>query len=270
MQGASRSSLAVARTTLDEVLSGDVDAASVGEDLLAVAGVLGRSAALRRALSDPSREGRVRSELVDRLFSGRISDEAREVARFSVAQRWTRDAHLSVALEELAVEAFLANAQRHDRLGQVEDELFRFNRIVDAHSDLQAALSDRRASESSKGALVKTLLSDKVAPETLRLTSHAVATPTARFDRAIESYQQFAAKRQSQVTAVVTSATELNDHQLERMSAALTKQYGQKVHVNLVVDPTVLGGVRVEIGDEVIEGTISNRLADARRHVTRS
>ncbi len=270
MEGASRSSLIASRKTLNEVLRGDVDATAVGEDLLAVAGVLGGSSALRRALSDPSREGRVRSDLIDRLFLGRISDEARQVARFSVAQRWTRDAHLRLALEELAIEAFLANAQRYDRLGQVEDELFRFNRIVQGHSDLQAALSDRRSSESSKGDLVKSLLTDKVAPETLRLASHAVATPTARFDRAIESYQQIAAKRQEQVTAVVTSATELSDHQLERLRAALSKQYGRKVHINVVVDPEVLGGVRVEIADEVIEGTISNRLSDARRHVTRT
>lgn len=270
MEGASRSSLTAARKALNEVLGGDVDAAAVGDDLLAVSRVLGGSAALRRALSDPSREGRARSELIDRLFSGRISNEAREVARFSVAQRWTRDAHLSLAIEEFAVEAFLANAQRHDRLSQVEDELFRFNRIVQGHSDLQAALSNRHASESSKRDLVKSLLSDKVAPETLRLASHAVVTPTARFDRAIEAYQQIAAKRQDQVTAVVTSATELSEHQLERMGAALSKQYGQTVNINLVVDPEVLGGVRVEIADEVIEGTISNRISDARRHVTRT
>jgi len=270
MQGASRGSLIGARKTLNEVISGGADAAVVGEDLLAVAGVLGGSAALRRALSDPSREGRARAELIDRLFSGRISDESREVARFAVAQRWTRDAHLSLAVEELAVEAFLANAQRHGRLGQVEDELFRFNRIAQGHSDLQAAFSDRRASGSSKSDLVKTLLSDRVAPETLRLTSHAVATPTARFDRALESYQLIAARRQEQVTAVVTSATELSDQQLERMGTALSKQYGQTVNINVVVDPEVLGGVRVEIADEVIEGTISNRLSDARRHVTRT
>ncbi len=269
MQGASRNSLTAARKSLNEVLDGDVDAATVGEELLAVAGVLGGSAVLRRALADPSREGGERSDLINRLFSGRISDEARSVARTSVAQRWTRDSHLSLALEELAVEAFLANAQRHDRLSQVEDELFRFNRIVGGHSELQAAFTDRRASERAKSDLVKQLLSDKVAPETLRLTSHAVATRTARFDRAIESYQKIAAERQSQVTAVVTSATELSDQQLERMSAALSKQYGRAVHVNLVVDAAVIGGVRVEIGDEVIEGTISNRLADARRHVTR-
>ncbi|MGB3828193.1 MAG: F0F1 ATP synthase subunit delta [Ornithinimicrobium sp.] len=269
MEGASRASQAEARRSLNEALDGDTDAAALAEDLLAVAGVLGGSAALRRAAADPSREGRDRSRLIDRLFVGRISDEAQQVARHTVAQRWTRDGHLTQAMEELAVEAFLAGAEREDRLGQVEDELFRFNRIVSGDPELQAALSDRRAKPERKRDLVKRLLHDKVAPETLRLAGHAVATPTMRFDRAIDSFLKIAAKRQSQITAIVTTATELSEQQQQRMVDALKKQYGRNVHLNVVMDPHVIGGVRIEIGDEVIEGTISNRLADARRHVSR-
>ncbi|MGB3761702.1 MAG: F0F1 ATP synthase subunit delta [Ornithinimicrobium sp.] len=269
MQGASRASLAETRRVLNETLDGDVDASRLGEDLLAVSGVLGGSAGLRRAAADPSRTGRDRSGLIDRLFAGRVSDAAQHVARYSVAQRWTRDGHLTIALEELAVEAFLAGAEREGRIGQVEDELFRFSRIVSGDPELQAAFSDRRALPSAKGDLVKQLLSDKVAPETLRLASHAVATPSMRFDRAIESYLKIASRRQDEVSAVVTTATALDEQQLDRISTALSKQYGRDVHLNVVVDPDVMGGVRVEIGDEVIEGTISNRLEDARRHVSR-
>ncbi|CAN5428613.1 F0F1 ATP synthase subunit delta [soil metagenome] len=269
MEGASRSSLKDARRALNEALDGDVDARRLGEDLLSVSGVIGGSAVLRRAVADPSRDGKDRAGLIDRLFAGRITDAAQEVARAVATQRWTRDAHVSQALEAVAVEAILAHAQGKSRLSQVEDELFRFNRIVAATPDLQAALSDRRATQSAKGNLVKTLIGDKVAPETLRLAAHAVATPTMRFDRAIQSYLDIAADRQSQVTAIVTSATELSGEQRERMASALAKQYGQSININVVIDPDVLGGVRVEIADEVIEGTISNRLAAARRHVAR-
>ncbi|MGB5953444.1 MAG: F0F1 ATP synthase subunit delta [Ornithinimicrobium sp.] len=269
MEGASRAALKTSRRALNEALDGESDASSIGEDLLAVSGVIGGSAVLRRAVADPSREGKDRAGLINRLFAGRVTDAAQEVARTVASQRWARDAHVPQALEELAVEAFLANAQSHDRLGQVEDELFRFNRIVSATPDLQAAMSDRRAQKSAKGDLVKKLIGDKVAPETLRLASHAVATPTLRFDRAIASYLDIAADRQSQVTAIVTSATELSSEQRERMAAALAKQAGRDVNINVVIDPDVLGGVRVEMADEVIEGTISNRLAAARRHVAR-
>jgi len=270
MEGASRSALLSARESLEETLTAaDVEAAQVGEDLLAVSGILGGSAVLRRALTDPSRSGRDRGKLVDRLFAGRVSDAAQRVARAVVDQRWARDRHVTVALETLAVQSFLAQAEKEGRLTQVEDELFRFKRIAQGSPELQAALTDARASDDAKGDLVKTLLSEKVAPETLRLVSHAVASATRRFDQSLESYLQEAAERQSHVTAVVTSATALTEEQYDRVASALSRQYGRDVHVNAVIDPDVLGGMRVEVGDEVIEGTISSRLAQARRHVTR-
>lgn len=270
MQGVSRGALTAVRESLEETLRADeVDAAQVGEDLLAVSGVLGGSAALRRALADPSRTGRERGKLIDRLFAGRVSDGAQQVTRAVVEQRWTRNGHLSVALETLAVQAFLAHAENEGRLTQVEDELFRFKRIAQGSPELQAALTDARAPDAAKGDLVKELLSDKVAPETLRLASHAVASVTRRFDQSLETYLSEAAERQSHITAVVTSATALTEEQYDRVAAALSRQYGRDIHVNAVIDPDVLGGVRVEIGDEVIEGTISNRLAQARRSMTR-
>ncbi|MGB3185398.1 MAG: F0F1 ATP synthase subunit delta [Ornithinimicrobium sp.] len=269
MEGTSRSSLKDARRALNESVNNGADAAQLGEDLLAVAGVVGGSAVLRRAVADPSRDGKDRAGLIDRLFVGRITDAAQEVARVVAAARWTRDADVSQALELLAVEAILAHAQEEGRLSRVEDELFRFNRIVSATPALQAALSDGRATPSAKGNLVKALISDKVAPESLRLAQHAVATPTMRFDRAIPSYLDIAAQRQSQVTAVVTSARALSAEHKDRMVDALSKQYGRDITLQVVVDESVLGGIRVEIADEVIEGTISSRLSTARRHVAR-
>jgi F-type H+-transporting ATPase subunit delta len=270
MEGASRGSLSSVRESLEEELrADDAEAAQIGEGLLAVSGILGGSAVLRRALTDPSRSGRDRGKLIDRLFAGRVSDGAQRVARSVVEQRWTRNRHLTVALETLAVQAFLAEAEQEGRLTQVEDELFRFKRIAQGSPELQAALTDARAPDDAKGDLVKALLSDKVAPETLRLVSHSVASATRRFDQTLETFLQEASRRQSHITAVVTSADALTEEQYERVASALSRQYGRDVHVNAVIDPDVLGGVRVEIGDEVIEGTISSRLAEARRHVTR-
>ncbi|MCE0485573.1 F0F1 ATP synthase subunit delta [Ornithinimicrobium sediminis] len=268
MQGPSRNAMALSRAALEEALTSSGDAVALAEDLLAVAGTVSGSGTLRRALADPSREGRERAGLVDRLFAGRVGDPAQHVARTVAAQRWNDSSDLPVALEALSVEAFLANAQRAGRLGRVEDELFRFQRIVAGDDRLQAALTDPRAPVASKSNLVRQLLSDKAAPETVRLASHAVATRTERFGRTIESYLATAARRQQQVTAVVTSAAPLTEAQVDRLVAALSRQYGRQVHANIVIDPSVIGGIRVEIGDEVIEGTISSRLDDARRRLS--
>ncbi|WP_260115259.1 FoF1 ATP synthase subunit delta [Ornithinimicrobium sp. INDO-MA30-4] len=70
------------------------------------------------------------------------------------------------------------------------------------------------------------------------------------------------------MTAIVTTAGALSETQLDRLEKALVAQYGKQVHMNVVIDPEVIGGLRVEIGDEIIEGTISSRLDDARRRLT--
>lgn len=269
MTGPTHTAMLASRAALEEALASlGVDRVALGEDLLAMAGTVSSSGTLRRALADPAREGRDRAGLVDRLFAGRVGDPAQHVGRTVAAQRWTSSLDLPVALEELAVEAFLANAQVSGRLGRVEDELFRFQRIVAGDVDLQSALTDPQAPVAAKGNMVKQLLSDKAAPETVRLASHAVATRTERFGRTVESYLRIAARRQQQVTAVVTSAAPLTEAQVDRLVAALSRQYGRGVNANIVVDPTVIGGLRIEIGDEVIEGTISSRLDDARRRLS--
>lgn len=268
MPGPTREAALTSRKTLTEVLSGDCDAEQLAEDLFAVAGMVGGSAVLRRALADPSREGKDRAALADRLLVGRIGDPAQEVTRTAVSQRWSKPVDLAIALDELGVEAMLAEAQGHDRLGQVEDELFRFDRIVTGDARLQKALTDRRAPASAKRGLVDSLLAGKAAPETTRLAGHAVVSPTRRFGEAIESYLQIAARRLDQVTAVVTSATALSEEQIERIAQALSTQYERNVHANVVVDPAVLGGIRIEIGDEIIEGTVRSRLEGARRRLS--
>lgn len=268
MQGPSHSALIEARAELDRQIAGDIDGVRLAEDLLSMSAVVHGSAVLRRSLADPTREARDRTGVVDRLFAGRVGDPAQRVAGVAVAQRWTDAADLTLALEELGVEALLAHAQDAGRLSRVEDELFRFQRIVLGDSSLQAALADRQAPVTSKTSLVAGLLSEKAAPETVRLSSHAVSSRTRRFGPTVESYLDIAARRQQQVTAVVTSAVPLTEQQLDRLVSILSEQYGRGVHANVVVDTAVIGGIRVEIGDEVIEGTISNRLDDARRRLT--
>lgn len=269
MQGASRGALRAGREALQEALGAVQDRAALGEELLAVCGVVGGSAVLRRALADPSREGADKAALAAQVFGGKVGEPAQQVTATVVAQRWGSAADLVTALEALGVEAILAQAEAEGRLDRVEDELFRFNRIVSGDSALLTAFSDRRASAAAKGDLARELLSDKVAPETSRLAQHAVAgLGRSRFDHAIESFLKIAAQRQDQLTATVTSAVPLSQEQQDRLVRTLSEQYDRAVHINVILDPGVVGGIRVEIGDEVIDGTIASRLDDARRRLT--
>ena len=268
MQGASRAALAQSREALVQALEHQSDRARLGEELLQVSAVVGGNAPLRRALADPSREGEDKSQLVHRLLDGKVSQEAADLSAYLVSRRWAAEGDLTRTLEAFGTEAILAHAETEGRLGQVEDELFRFGRVVAGSGELRSALTDRRAPEESKVTLVQRLLGERAAPETTRLATLAATHRTSRFDHAIEGQLAIAARRQEQVTATVTTAVALSAEQTERLGRVLTEQYGRSVHVNTVVDPHVVGGIRVEIGDEIIDGTILSRLDEARRKLT--
>lgn len=248
---------------------GGTDAARLAEDLWAVARAVDSSPALRRNLADPSREGSDKEALAQRLLSGKVGDDVLGLVGVTVAQRWSQPGDVVTALERLGVEAVLTHAQRNGRLGQVEDELFRFGRIVESSPQLQSALADRRADAQARATLVDRLLSVKAAPESVRLARQAVSgTRGRRFDHALEAFLEQAAAHQEQVTATVTTAVPLSQEQQDRLTRALSTQYGRQVHTHVVIDEDVVGGIRVEIGDEVIDGTVSHRLAEARRLLT--
>jgi F-type H+-transporting ATPase subunit delta len=266
MQGSSRAAAAASRDAFREVLVGGADPARLGDELFAVVDTVDSSSTLRRALADSSREAAEKQALVQRLFAGKVSEAAVRVLSVVSGERWSSDRDLTDAVEGLAVEAVIAAAEAANRADRVEDELFRFERIVAADPGLHAAISNSSAPVDSRVALVDELLGGKVVAETLTLARQAVAHPRGRrFDRTVETYLELAARRRDQQTATVTSAVPLAEDERQRLAAGLAAIYGGKIHVNSVVDPRVLGGVKVEIGDEVIDGTVLRKLEGARR-----
>lgn len=252
-----------------EVLGRSVDLQRLAEDLFGVTTAIDQNIPLRRAVADPSREGVPKAALVEQLFGARIGSDALDVLKAAVSQRWSEERDLTDTLEGLAVSAVVARAEQEGRADQLEDELFRFERIVAGNSGLRDALTDRRSAIQGKHDLVSSLLQDKASPETLRLVQQAVRAPRGRrFDQVLEAYLRIAATRQQQLAATVTSAVDLDATQRDRLAAALSSFYGGKtVHLNVVLDPSVIGGIRVQIGDDVVDGTILRRLEAARRHL---
>lgn len=268
MRGSSRAAAVAGRKALDAALTAGVDRRALGEELLAVTGVIDGSATLRRALADPSREGEVKQALAEQLLQGKVSAEAIVVVKNLVGQRWATERDLSDTVEELGIESLLAGAEQAGHLDRVEDELFRFERVVAGNPELRDRLTNRQGDAQAKAGVVNQLLEGKVSEETLHLARQAVLAPRGRkLDRTLEGYLALAAKRREQVTAVVTAATELTAQQRERLASALQNMYGKAILLQVVLDPQVLGGIRVEIGDEVVDGTVLRRLDEARRHL---
>ncbi|MFE9374441.1 F0F1 ATP synthase subunit delta [Streptomyces sp. NPDC006711] len=271
MNGASREALAAARERLDALMDHtSVDAAKLGDELAAVTTLLDREVSLRRVLTDPAQPGEARAQLAARLLGGQVGGETADLVGGMVRSRWSQSRDLVDSLEELASTADLTAAQQSGALDDVEDELFRFGRIVTSSPELRSALTSRTATVAAKSELLRSLLGGKANPVTERLVVRLVTRPRGRsLEAGLESLSKLAAGRRDRMVAVVTSAIPLTDIQKARLGAALAKIYGRQMHLNLDVDPEVLGGISVRVGDEVIEGTIAERLEEANRRLAR-
>src|SRR5205085_1041598 len=116
--------------------------------------------------------------------------------------------------------------------------------------------------------LLDDVLRDKVRPTTLRLASEAVRSPRGRrLDRVLEDYVRFAAERRQRLVAEVWSAVALTEEQTARLGEALAAAFGRRVQIQTTVDQALLGGLTVRVGDEVIDGSIINRVDLARRRI---
>ncbi|MGP3999270.1 F0F1 ATP synthase subunit delta [Streptomyces sp. 8N706] len=269
MNGASREALASARERLDALTDNtSVDAAKLAEELAAVTRLLDREVSLRRVLTDPAQPGDAKAELAARLLGDQVGGETVDLLSGMVRARWSRSRDLVDATEELADIADLVAAQRSGALDDVEDELFRFGRIVSSSPELRAALTDRIATPSAKAELLRSLLGGRANPVTERLVVRLVTHPRGRsLEGGLDALSKLAAERRDRTVAVVISAVPLSDRQKQRLGAALAKLYGRQMHLNLDVDPEVLGGIKVRVGDEVITGTIADRLEEATRRM---
>ncbi len=267
MRGASRIAFGEARDQLTEVVRDADAAATVGDELFAVVRLLDAEPGLRRALADYASPQAARTGLVRGLFAGRVSPATFDVLSGLAAARWSVPRDLADAAEELGVLATAAAAGGAGNLDDVEDELFRFGRIASGEPGLLAALADQRQPADRKRALLEELLSGKVAPASLQLITQAVINPRGRnLEANLADYARLVADWRQRLIAVVRVAAELSAGQRQRLIRALSAIYGHGIQLNVVIDPRVVGGVSVQIGDELIDGTLSSRLAALRRH----
>lgn len=267
MRAASRESYAAASERLEAYAAGSEPAAVAGAaaDLTAVADLLRREPRLRRALSDPARAGSERAELLTGLLAGKISSDAFDLLTVLVSGRWSSPSELLDGVEQLAVAALLAGADRAGDLGEVEDELFRFGQVVAGDPALQSALGDSSAPAAQRAELARALLAGKAKPTTLALVEAALAGYGGRsFVAALTRLVEQAADRRTRQLAYVTVAAPLSDEEESRLGAKLSELYGREVAVKQTVDPTVLGGMSVRIGSDLYDGTILRRLTETR------
>jgi F-type H+-transporting ATPase subunit delta len=165
-------------------------------------------------------------------------------------------------------EALFRVVQAEGNLDVVEDELFRFAKVLETNHELKQALSDHSLERSQRMKILDELLGDKVLPQTLGLLEFIVAQGRARqLPQILERLTGLAAEARRSVVAEVRSAVPLDDGQRKELAAALSKATGKRVEIKVLVDPSVIGGVVAKVGDTVIDGSVRRRLEQLREQV---
>jgi F-type H+-transporting ATPase subunit delta len=266
--GSSRASVVNLRKLLAQVVDKQsaTDVAVLASDLFIILAVLSTSIGIRRALTDSSREAGAKAELISNLFEKNISAPAQSLLASAASLRWSSPGEIADAIENLAVEAEAAVADKHGELEKVEAQLFDFARVLRANPELRQAFNSSADSDSGKIRLLESIVEGKYVNSTVNLLRKVVSLRRGRsIDATLAAYSHYVSSRKDRLVAHVKSAVKLSDAQLDKLVAALSQQMGRDVHVNLEIDPKVLGGVSIRYGDDVIDGTIINRLAQAGR-----
>lgn len=268
MRGTSLASLGAAQHRFEPVLSAaGAQGITLGEQLFAVVDALDSSGSLRRTLSDPAIDGDSKAGLVSSVL-GRLDARVVDAVSDLVKARWSSAEDLIEAVERLGFDAVLASAQAGKELERVEDELFRITRSLVGQREVRQALFDPRVPGDKRADLAENLLRGKVTDATLAVARRAAASPRGRrFVATLGLVGDLAAARRERLVASVTSGSELSQAQLDRLGALLQQEYGQDLQLNVTVDPAIIGGLRIQVGADVVDSTVLARLADARRRL---
>lgn len=267
MRGSSAGAMDTLSEQLGAAVAGGADATRIADDLFGVSAILRREPGLRRVVTDASVAAEAKSDMVRQLFGEQLDGASLDLVATAAGLRWARTRDLGDALEELGVVAVVRGAENDGHADALEDELFGFGRIVVDNPELRDALSDPARSVEDKHALLRGLLEGRATAATIRLAEQSVSGTHRTVSVAIDEYLKVAAEHRNRLVATVRVARELGDADKQRLEGALAGQYGRPVHLNVVVDPQVIGGMKVEVGDDVIDGTMASRLDDARRRL---
>ncbi len=238
------------------------------KSLLAMAKVISANKSLLNTLTDSGLSNDTRSGVIKDLISQFASKSAIEIISQAVAFRWSEPEDLLKAIEASGYRAAFASSESSNELDRVEDEIFAFERAISASGELELMLADPNISDESRFKIINDLVGKTFTQTSIELVNYALGNRHGRsITTTLKDLSKLAADRRGRLLAEITTAIALSADQESRLVSALKAIYKQDIQLKKVVDKKVIGGVSVRIGDEVIDGTISNRIAQIKREL---
>lgn len=245
------------------------DAWRIGNELFTITKVLDDSIQLERALTDPSRPVADKVAVLKELLGDNEHPMTMEIMTDLVSRRWSRARDIANAVEDFGVDAMMYYADATDATLQVSIELSELHSALLNLPVVRAKLYDYQATSEARVKLFREVFSGKTLNKvTMRLAEHA--TCNLRRRRYLETIQWLINKfsrHMGESMVTVTTATPLKKEQIKRLVEVYSAKVGRQVHINSVVDPTVLGGMRIQVGDEVTDNTVVAQLQNLHRKV---
>jgi len=243
-----------------EVLGAQQVDIATARDLFVAARTVATSSQLGGALADPAASSEARTALVGAVF-GQLGDNARAVVTTAALQRWSNVSDLVDGLESLAVRAAASSEASAD----VSRELFDISRVVSRNPELELTLGGNLGDPAAKAALIEKLLAGQASEAATLIVTELVRSLRGRRLRGVlRDAIEVVATQAGRTIATVTAARPLTDAQTDRLAASLARTYGGEIALNQIIDAGVVGGIRVQVADDIIDGSVSTRLNDLR------
>lgn len=268
LRSASRDAQAALVARFEEVaasMSGE-QLSALSEELTAVVKLLLAEPILSRHLAEATGEADAKKQMLARLLGGKVTAATLDLLDTVATVRWSTTPDSIDAVEHVARLALLVRAERAGQADEVAEQLFRFDRVLEGQPELNTLLSDHSRAPGDRVSLLRDVLgraggTNAVAEALLAQTIELMRGERA--DEAVAELALLAVSHRGEIVADVGAAAELTDAQRTRLTQILTRIYHHPVSVQLNVDPALLGGLSVAVGDEVIDATLSSRLVAA-------
>ena len=257
------SSTRQSRKQAQEILARDgVASIEFAAELFAASNALADSAQLRTALTDPASAAAGKGKLIKSLFGKKLSGKVQSLVEQLAALRWSKPSDLAAAIELLGVRAVAASVKTPRDLAA---ELFQVQRVVASDSELELAIGARRLSVDARAKLLNKIFGGRISEAAQLLLQQSLRSNLAkRIPQVLSGFADLVAGYADEQVAVVSVARPLTDKQLQRLTKALAGRFGRELQLNVVLDPKLVGGVRVSVGGEVIDASIRSRISQAR------
>ncbi|GAB3076367.1 F0F1 ATP synthase subunit delta [Corynebacterium aquatimens] len=236
------------------------DAAQIGTELFMVVDQLDSERSLRVAVADTALDAEQRVGIMNDVFGSKVAEPTAQILREAAQQEWSNPRELRTGLVNLGRRALLRGAEKQGQLEQVENELYQLSRIIEREPELGQLLSDRTAPADQKRSLLASVLYGKVTVITEALALQVIGRPEKNPADDIAAVARDAAALTGKAVAEVVTAEELSGEQRDALAAKLGHIYGREMAIHSEVDPSLLGGMTIRVGDEIIDGSTRGKL----------